>query len=276
METPTRPLLALAAGLTLALACTTVTNLLGGEEPAVLPGTAPPPTETAEPQAAPTEVRRRALAPSPTPFHVTDPDDPRALLDLSRPDYVDYFDDPEAWFDYDTPGRAAYHIEEGHLVALDYEPEEIYTWWTYSSRLSDNVYAEVSATNGDCIGKDAVGLVVRVDPEKAAGGYALEVSCDGHWRFVRHRIGKQPQVLIDWTPSEAIQAGAFATNRLGIWAYQRDFAFFINGQLVGETRDPPYSYKAGLFGLYVRALQTYDLTATFDDFAFWRIPYQTP
>jgi hypothetical protein len=30
----------------------------------------------------------------------------------------------------------------------------------------------------------------------------------------------------------------------------------------------------GYFAVYVRASQTYDLTATFDDFAFWHIPYQ--
>ncbi len=32
-------------------------------------------------------------------------------------------------------------------------------------------------------------------------------------------------------------------------------------------------YSWGNIALYVRASQTYNLTATFDDFAFWKVPY---
>jgi len=33
------------------------------------------------------------------------------------------------------------------------------------------------------------------------------------------------------------------------------------------------SNEEGYFAVYVRASLTFDLTATFDDFAFWHIPY---
>lgn len=271
-------MLVLVSLLLTSLACTTVTNLLGGgETPPVLPGTAIPTDELATAQALlATETvgpRRLEFAPTPTPFHVTSAEDVRSTLDLSEPDFYDYFDQPGTWFDYDTAGAASYQFQDGHLVGTDYAPEEIYTWWSYSERQSGNVYAEISATNGDCIAKDSVGFVIRVDQKTAAGGYGVELSCDGEWRFLRYRQGKQAQTLADWAADDVIETGANANNRLGLWAYQNHFVVFINGKQVGELYDRNNAYTFGTFAVYVRASQTYDLTAQFDDFAFWNIPF---
>ena len=76
-----------------------------------------------------------------------------------------------------------------------------------------------------------------------------------------------------WSVSPTIETGPWASNRLGLWAYMDDFVFFINGVQVGELNDPQYPYTYGTFALYVRASRTYDLTAAFDDFAFWHIRY---
>jgi hypothetical protein len=255
------------------ISCTAVTRMFQPDQ-GIAPGAAPEATETPLPaEAAATEVRRLEAVPTPTPFHVLSEDDVRSLLDLTKPDHIDYFDTPAAWFDYDTPGRAAYRVEDGRLLGIDYEPEELYSWWSNTDRQSGNVYAEVSATNGDCVDKDAVGMVIRVDTGKGAGGYALEVSCDGEWRFRNHRFGRAPDDLTEWAPSDAIQAGAGSTNRLGIWGYQGRFVVFINGVQVAEILDKNYKDTYGTFALYVRADRTFDLTAEFDDFAFWHIPF---
>jgi hypothetical protein len=265
------------------LACSTASQMLGlRPEGGTSPGEAQvEPTEVVatletgagvEPTAAP--VQRLEARPTPTPFHVTSEDDPRAILDLGDPDYIDYFDVADKWFDYDTPGRAAYGVADAKLWGLDYEPEELYSWWSYTDKQTDLVYAEVSATNGDCVGKDAVGFVIHSSPETAAGGYALEVSCDGAWRFLKHRVGKMPHELIEWTPSNAIQTGKDATNRLGIWDHFGKFYFFINGVMVGEGRDTPHQYPGGAFALYVKAAQTYNLKAWFDDLASWELPFE--
>ena len=216
--------------------------------------------------------RRLELAATPTPFAVPT-DDPRAILDLAHPDHFDTFDNPEAWFDYDTAGHAAYWVADGKLFGIDYEPEEIYTWESYTDTASGNVYAEVSATNGDCIGRDSLGMVIRVDREQAAGGYSLEVSCDGAWRFRLLQIGGDQVYFVEWTESDAIRTGPGATNRLGLWGYQGRFSLYINGQQVGEYWDTAYHHTYGTFALYTRASQTYDLTGTFDDFAYWNIDY---
>jgi hypothetical protein len=260
-------MLTIALLLAGSLACTTVANMFGGRSEE---GTAPGAAEV-EPTAA--EGQRLELPPTPTAFHVSDEDDPRALLDLAQPDHVDGFDRPEAWFDYDTAGRAAYWVEDGKLYGIDYEPDEIYTWWSNNDTASGNLYAEVSATNGDCAGRDSVGMTIRVDTEKNAGGYSLEVSCDGAYRFRLHQIGGDQAEFIDWTESDAILTGPGATNRLGIWGYQARFLLFVNGEEVAEYWDTNYRHQFGMFALYVRASQTYDLEATFDDFAYWNIDY---
>jgi hypothetical protein len=64
-----------------------------------------------------------------------------------------------------------------------------------------------------------------------------------------------------------------AVNRLGIWGYQGKFYFFVNGYPVGEFYDGNYYDTYGVFAAYVQAAQTFELTAEFDDFAFWHIPF---
>jgi serine/threonine protein kinase len=197
--------------------------------------------------------------------------DPRAVLDLSHPDFKDTFDGENYWGTYDEAGSAAYSVGGGSLAGVDYTPEERYTWWTMTAQQSGNVYVEVSATNGDCIGKDSVGLALRVDPDNARSGYSYEVSCDGHWRFRRHHKDASPRVLVDWSPSSHILQGFGATNRLAVLGYQGRFVFFVNGQQVGTYTEENYQYSYGSFALFVRASLTYDLIASFDDFSYWHL-----
>jgi hypothetical protein len=215
--------------------------------------------------------RRLVRPPTPTPFEVAE-DDPRAMLDLSKPDYVDYFGE-ETWYLYETDS-ARYWMEDGALKGMDKVPEERSVFWTFANPKSGRVYAEVSATNGDCIYKDSVGMVIRVQEEKSPTGYALEFSCDGSYRL---RLLRGPTTsaleLIEWTPSEKINTGAFASNRLALWGYDGKFYLFANGQMIDEYFDADYPYTYGYFALYVRASDTFDLTATFDNFAFWHIPF---
>jgi hypothetical protein len=264
--------------LILSLACSLGSLFASTEEGGTAPGTAAPttagqPSQVPEGQAT-QGPRRLELPVTPTPFHVTSEDDPRSILDLSQPDYFDYFDNPDNWHTYESAGYAAYRMEDGHLLGVDEEPEERYIYWSYTFMQAGNTYIEVSTTNGDCVGKDSVGLVVRVDATVTPSGYAYEVSCDGSWRLRRFHGNDNPVQLVDWTPSNSINSGLGAVNRLGVWAYQGEFQLFANGYAVGEASDPNLAYTIGFIALYVRASQTFDLTATFDDLAFWNIPFQ--
>ena len=273
-----KPLLALALLISAALACSSLQDFVRADEPAgTRPGTPTAPAEdTPAPgffgAASPTP-RRIAEVPTPTPFHAVSADDPRSVLDLARPFYYDYFTNPATWYAYDTPGFAAYEVREGALWALDRQPEERAVYWSYTSVQAGNVYAEVTAVNGNCIGRDSVGLVIRIDPGRTPSGYAIEVSCDGEVRFRRFHDNRAAVDMIEWTPAASAQTGAHAVNRLGLWAYQGRFTLFVNGAAVAETTDPQLTWDQGYFALYVRSSRTYDLTATFTDFAYWNIPF---
>jgi hypothetical protein len=246
------------------------------EQPAaVLPTEPPEVADTAvdAPAATPTSsVQRLTLEPTPTPFTVSDPDDPRNILDLTNPYHVDYFNNPETWYDYLTEGVASYEVVDGKLLGTDFDPLNTNIWWSYTSVQSGRVYAEISATNGDCAARDAVGLVIRIEPDITPSGYTFEISCDGEWRFIRLTPGNSV-TLIDWTPSDAIFTGLGATNRLGIWGYDGKFYLFVNGLQVTDYWDSGMLSSFGYFAAYVRSQVTYPLTATFDDFAFWHIPW---
>ncbi|TET31224.1 MAG: hypothetical protein E3J69_10255 [Anaerolineales bacterium] len=246
------------------------------EQPAaVLPTEPPEVAETAvdAPAATPTSaVQRLTLEPTPTPFTISDPDDPRNILDLTNPDHVDYFNNPETWYDYITEGVASYEVVDGKLLGTDFDPLNTNIWWSYTSVQSGRVYAEISATNGDCAARDAVGLVIRIEPDITPSGYTFEISCDGEWRFIRLSPGNSV-TLIDWTPSDAIVTGLGATNRLGIYGYDGKFYLFINGLQVTDYWDTGMLSSFGYFAAYVRSQVTYPLTATFDDFAFWHLPW---
>lgn len=270
------PLAALAAS---ALACT-LQEFLTTEAPPADQGAAPPPGATQPAASTPGQPqppglqgteppRRLPPVPTPTPLTIIDPNDPRAALNLSRPDHIDYFDTPDNWFDYSNE-QVTYHVEDGRLLGIDHQPGSPTIYWTFNSLQAGNVYAEVTATNGDCIERDAVGFTIRLDPEATFAGYGLEVSCDGAWRFRLFR-GGGAEPLVDWTPSEVIHTGPYASNRLGIWANQGVFVIFINNTQVGDAADEQWTHKMGYFTLYVLASRTYDLHATFDDFAFWHI-----
>ncbi len=225
------------------------------------------------PAATPTSaVQRLTLEPTPTPLVITDKDDPRAkYLDLANPDYVDYFNNPETWFDY-VSENASYEVVNGKLIGTDLDALNTGIWWSYTSVQSGRVYAEISATNGDCEARDAVGLVIRIEPDITPSGYTFEVSCDGAYRFIRLSPGNSV-TLIDWTPSDAILTGPGATNRLGIWGYDGKFYLFINGVQVTDYWDSGMLSSFGYFAAYVRSQVTWPLTATFDDFAYWNIPF---
>lgn len=216
--------------------------------------------------------KRLALEPTHTPAEPISEDDPRNLLDLNIPLDTSSFDDA-VWYEYDTE-NATYDLKDGKLVGIDHEPEEKYTYYSETRmRQFANAYAEVTATNGDCVGKDSVGIVIRIDADSLPSGYTFEVSCDGAYRLRNLQSAPPKGVLVNWTPSDAINTGAFASNRLGLWGYWGKFYLFVNNQLIGDFFDSSYDAGGDGFAVYVRASQTYDLSATFDDFAIWDIPF---
>ena len=151
-----------------------------------------PTEEGGQVEVAPTEgPKRLEFAPTPTPLVVSE-DDPRAFLDLEHPDHVDYFDNPDAWFDYDNAERAAYKVEDGmlhwnglragredDLVDLHRQilRQSVRRGQRHQRRLHRPQLDGHGHPCGQCHG---------------AGGYSLEVACDGEYRFRRAFPKGQP------------------------------------------------------------------------------------
>jgi len=221
-------------------------------------------TATAQPSGTVDPSPTITLAPLPT-------DDPRfgLGLNLAAPSYRDDFSQPLTWGE-PVDENVTNVWQDGHLKTSDLLADP-FIWWstTISDANAGDFFAEVAAEIEACAGKDAAGFSGRVGGASLDSGYALEVSCDGHYRLRRFSEGTV-QVLRDWSPSEAIARGPNASNRLGLLADGDQVTAFANGIVLG----PPVqdsSLGFGTFGLYASARETPGVAVNFDDFALWHL-----
>ncbi|MDX1601145.1 MAG: hypothetical protein R3191_06495, partial [Anaerolineales bacterium] len=142
-----------------------------------------------------------------------------------------------------------------------------FLWWSTSGLTASDFYVEVSAVADSCEGKDSYGIGARIGGSGYDRGYTLEFSCDGHYRLRRFNSDSPPEVLLDWTQSDAIETGAGSENRIGLLAEGSVLIGFANGEVLQEVRDEFYVY--GNFGLFAESNQTETTTALFRDFSLW-------
>jgi hypothetical protein len=197
------------------------------------------------------------------------PDDPRQGLNLSMPDVTDDFSRHFGWFEFNDPHATVITWSPGKLTAID-PVVDAYTWWSTSGVTAGDVYAEITARPGSCSGLDGYGLAARIGGDNYDRGYTLEFSCDGHYRMRKFISGAAPVVLVDWTPSAAINHGSNAQNRLGFLLKGSTLVGFANGKQLSQAKDPDFVF--GNFGLFAVAANTPDLTVDFTDFALWHFP----
>jgi hypothetical protein len=236
---------------------------------ALLPSATRPPSAT--PLITPSATATETGTPGPTeapPAPELDPEDPRYGLNLAAPNYLDAFNSNLTWVGPNFEG-ASNVWSDGRLRAIDYLADT-YLWWSTTIPDIDagNIYVEVTVESEDCVGKDAYGLALRVEPDQRNSGYLLEFSCDGAFR-IRKLIGGALVVLQDWTPAGAIHSGSQATNVMGFQAFGSELSAFANGGLLATVEDT--SFYSGNYGLYANAASTPGLTIFFDDFKLWYV-----
>ncbi len=249
------------------------------EPPPATQGTAPPlvilPSATQLPSATPiitpsltptqTDTPGPTIAPPPPEL---DPDDPRFGLNLAAPNYYDNFNSNLTWVGPNFEG-ASNIWEDEHLRATDYLADT-FLWWstTIADIETGNLYVEVTSEIGDCSGKDAYGMAIRVEPSQRSAGYMLEFSCDGAFRL-RKLFGGALIALQDWTPDGSIRSGSGAVNVMGLLAEGNILTAFANGDELGQVQDT--NFVSGNYGLYANASNTPGLSVTFDDFRLWYV-----
>lgn len=233
------------------------------------PSLTPPPSATPirSPTATATATHTPGPSPSATPMPLP-PGDPRTGLNLSAPDYRDGFENDLTWVGPSFEG-AMNEVEDGRLHAVD-RLADGYVWWSTTSPDLEggNVLAEVTAVIEGCAGRDGYGLAVRVSGYGYNSGYALEFSCDGHYR-VRKFLGGAVRILTDWTTSPAIRPGPNSVNRLGLLADSSSLYVVANGQVIGQVED--FDLYSGNYGLYANAEETTNVSVFFDDFHLWYV-----
>lgn len=135
-----------------------------------------------------------------------------------------------------------------------------WTTWTFAGRQAADFYAEASTEVAACGQDDSYGMIFRV--VNADNFYLFGLACDARYR-VRHRQDGEWNVLTDWTPSTAIQAGPGAHNLLAVRAMGDEFQFFANGEFLGGAVDS--SFAEGKFGLFAQSGLAAGVSVNFDN-----------
>ena len=241
------------------------------ETPAAPAETEVPPTET---QAAPTETSTPTSATSPTagaaPTATISPEDPKS--GLGDPDFSDDFSSAANWPVYqDDHVSFAVDAEADELVMTAFNAEQ-WDGFMLSWPMVEDFYIETSGEFQKCSGQDRWGLVVRSvkNDEGIYGGYLFGVSCDGRYSL-RSWDGSKFTRLVDWTESEALNAGANKTNVLGLLADGDDLTLYANGEILAEVDDDTHS-GPGRFGLFIGSAETLDFKVRVSEIAVWELP----
>jgi hypothetical protein len=210
------------------------------------------------------------LLPTAAPLTTQDPNDPRAGLDLSSPDYTDDFSVQGRWYSgLDDAGvRLAF---EGEAFAATDKLTDLFIFYSGSTRSDSNFYAEIDMTIGPCSGRDGGGMAVRVDSSLDYDrSYVFEVACNGEYRLRRFiDYDTIPVVLLNWTYSDAIHKGPNVTNRIGVLANGNELYLFANGVLLTQNPIQDNAYAQGIYGIFASADETPFLKVLFDNFAVW-------
>ncbi len=224
--------------------------------------TTPPPSTATESAASPTMTATSPPPPTPT----LNPDDPKA--GLGEPDFFDDFSTGESWPLY-SDDHVAFNVKESNLVMTAINPDK-YNGWMLTWPVISDYYLEMSTKTQQCSGKDAYGNMVRaVKTDQGYIGYLYTISCDGYYSL-RRWDGERYVSLVDWTPSDQINAGANQTNRIGLMLNGNQYTFYANGKQIGQYQDD--SHREGRFGVVIGSANTPELKVRVDEIAAWNLP----
>ncbi|PKO06349.1 MAG: hypothetical protein CVU41_06390 [Chloroflexi bacterium HGW-Chloroflexi-3] len=226
------------------------------------------PTVTQQPTATSDAVPTVAVTANPA---FTPPaDDPRSKL--GSPSWTDNMDKDTYW-----------PTGEDKYTAIDFKDGQLRLtgltttdgWRLAATEQIANFYLEATISTGTCAGTDRYGLMYRVPVAREANkGYLLGVSCDGKYslREWDATLGSKGTMTthINWTASNAIQAGSNKMNKVGIMAVGDRMIIYINGVMINEVKDA--TFPEGSFGLFVGARETTNFTISVDEVSYWKNP----
>lgn len=255
--------LTLATGALMLAACSTATPT---PDIATLPPATAVPTEAASPTpqvVAPTATQPPATAtpepPTATPTQAatataTVPPTPDPNEGVGDIVYRDKLDGTGGWlWTYeDDAVRFGVSREQGRLNGL---AKRSGTWRFTISDDTINVgdqQLRVTARAEVCAENDEYAVLFRGRVDAATSNYsyyAFKLRCGGAARLER-LDGPDTTVLVNWTASPAIKAGAGQDNVLMVWANKGEMRFYVNDQYLFSAQDT--ALTEGFYGFYLQ------------------------
>lgn len=207
----------------------------------VVPATVTPAPPTATPEPTATETATPDVAATPDPN-----------LGVGATLYEDRFDGARwGWTFQDDVVK--FGIENAQLNAVMTRPDAGWRISMGPDVIAGDQQLQLTVRANLCYERDEYGLLFRNTTSSGDAprfnGYVFKLNCAGQARVELFR-DSQPSVLLDWTASPAIQAGAPAENVLLVWAAQDQFHFYVNGKHLGSLTDG--AFAEGDFGVYLR------------------------
>jgi hypothetical protein len=183
--------------------------------------------------------------------------------------FSDDFSDPSHW-QVSSSAQAASIIEGNRLTLVVRAPgASIMT--LRDEPLLRNFYLEVAARTSLCSGQDDYGVLFRTASGNDYYRYAL--ACDGTERVDRIRTG-QSSPMQTAVPSGDVPPGSPGEVRIGVWAVDNEFRFFLNGRYQFTLDDP--LFKAGTIGFFARSGGEKAVSVSFSDLIVSEVVYASP
>ena len=183
--------------------------------------------------------------------------------------FSDDFSDPSHWQISSSDQGAA--IIEGNRLTLAVRAPNATVITFRDEPLLGNFYAEVTASTALCAGKDDYGVLFRTASGNDYYRYAL--SCDGTERVDRVRSG-QTSFMQPAVPSGDAPPGSPGEVRIGVWAVDNEFRFFLNGRYQFTVYDP--LFKTGTLGFFAGAGGDNAVSISFSDLVVSQVVYASP
>ena len=217
--------------------------------------------EAPTPTPVPTEVPpTETPLPTPTPLPIQG--DPAILL--GEPDGVDTFDSDANWTLFDNQCFKS-EITDGKYLMTAKGLEGVICWEVSWPEIKDFYYEATLDMPEQCQPNDRFGLFFRAPDNDR--GYLYGLTCDGRYSMTMWD-GEATTVIVEPTPSEMINTGPDAVNRIGVVAYGGSYLLYANGEFLTEAQNYTFT-QPGKLGLFVRASTDQSFVVEYDNLGVW-------
>ncbi|MCS7222019.1 MAG: hypothetical protein RML36_05725 [Anaerolineae bacterium] len=206
-----------------------------------------------------------AVERAPTPTPIPEPLDVTVQkIKKANPTWTADFRRDDGRWNTQSDDEIARFYEQG-AYHISVQPENTIAWGRGKVELSD-FYLEVETAHVAGPLDNEFGVLFRyVD-----GGnfYLFSISSDGYYRLQK-LVNDEWEVIIEWTPSDAIETGEGSVNRLGVLAQGSRIGLLVNDVVLDEIEDD--TFTTGNLALAAGTLDEGGVEIAFDNLKVWEL-----